>query len=56
MDSCIIDLSEASDISVGDDVIYFGEKRPIWDLARELNTIPYEIISTLSRRIKRVYN
>ena len=56
MDSCIIDLSEAGDISVGDDVIYFGEKRPIWDLAKELNTIPYEIISTLSRRIKRVYN
>ena len=56
MDSCIIDLSDLSDISVGDDVIYFGEKRPIWDLAKELNTIPYEITSALSRRIKRIYN
>ena len=55
MDSCIIDLSELDDVSVGDDVVYFGEKRPIWDLAKELNTIPYEITSTLSRRIKRIY-
>ena len=48
-------LSEIDNISVGDDVVYFGEKRPIWDLANELNTIPYEITSTLSRRIKRIY-
>ena len=55
MDSCIVDLSAIDNISVGDDVIYFGEKRPIWDLANELDTVPYEITSTLSRRIKRVY-
>ena len=55
MDSCAVDLSTANNISVGDDVLYFGEKRPIWELSQELNTIPYEIISTLSRRIKRIY-
>jgi alanine racemase len=55
MDSCVVDLSGIDNISVGDDVIYFGEKRPIWDLANELDTIPYEITSTLSRRIKRIY-
>ena len=55
MDSCMVDLSEIDNISVGDDVVYFGEKRPIWDLANELNTIPYEITSTLSSRIKRIY-
>lgn len=55
MDSCVVDISEIDNISVGDDVVYFGKKRPIWDLANELNTIPYEITSTLSRRIKRVY-
>ena len=55
MDSCMVDISEIDNISVGDDVVYFGEKRPIWQLANELNTIPYEITSTLSRRIKRVY-
>ena len=55
MDSCIIDLSKLEDVSIGDDVVYFGEKRSIWDLAKELNTIPYEITATLSRRIKRIY-
>lgn len=55
MDSCIIDLSELENVSIGDDVLYFGEKRSIWDLAKELNTIPYEITATLSRRIKRIY-
>ena len=55
MDSCAVDLSSVDQISVGDDVLYFGEKRPIWELSKELNTIPYEIISTLSRRIKRIY-
>ncbi len=55
MDSCVIDLSGVFDISVGDDVLYFGSARPIWNLANELNTIPYEIMATLSRRIKRVY-
>ena len=55
MDSCIVDISSIDDISIGDEIFYFGKERPIWDLAQELNTIPYEIMSTLSRRIKRIY-
>ncbi|MAQ31804.1 MAG: alanine racemase [Flavobacteriales bacterium] len=55
MDSCTVDLSAINDINEGDDIYYFGEKRPIWQLAKELNTIPYEIMATLSRRIKRIH-
>ena len=55
MDSCTVDLSGSNDVGEGDELVYFGKDRPIWDLARELNTIPYEIMSTLSRRIKRIY-
>ena len=55
MDSCTIDLSQAINICEGDELIYFGRERPIWKLAEELDTIPYEIIATLSRRIKRIY-
>tara|TARA_Y100001968_G_scaffold333346_1_gene395635 strand:- start:1393 stop:2511 length:1119 start_codon:yes stop_codon:yes gene_type:complete len=55
MDSCIVDLSEIKNISELDEVCYFGLERPIWELAKELNTIPYEIMATLSRRIKRIY-
>tara|TARA_B100001250_G_C19757538_1_gene770866 strand:- start:515 stop:1540 length:1026 start_codon:yes stop_codon:yes gene_type:complete len=64
MDSCSVDVTDVfsssavSDNSslVNEEIIYFGKDRPIWDLSKELNTIPYEIVSTLSRRIKRVYN
>ena len=56
MDSCIVDLSKTENISELDEVCYFGLERPIWQLAKELNTIPYEIMSTLSQRIKRVYH
>ena len=55
MDSCIVDLSNISGISELDEIFYFGIERPIWDLAKELNTIPYEIMATLSNRIKRIY-
>ncbi|MBJ04608.1 MAG: alanine racemase [Flavobacteriales bacterium] len=54
MDSCIVDVSCIENISIGDEIYFFCNKRPVWDLARELNTISYEILSTLSQRIKRI--
>ena len=39
----------------GDEVIVFGPERPLNELAAEINTIPYELLAGLSRRIKRVY-
>ncbi len=58
MDSCAIDITSLYNtnmINDGDEVIYFGKERSIWNLASELNTIPYEILATLSKRIKRIY-
>tara|TARA_B100001250_G_C19701478_1_gene744949 strand:+ start:54 stop:1166 length:1113 start_codon:yes stop_codon:yes gene_type:complete len=55
MDSCIVDLSDVENISESDEICYFGKDRPIWKLAKELRTIPYEIMATLSRRIRRIY-
>jgi alanine racemase len=37
-------------------VIIFGEKNTISSIANKLGTIPYEIFSSLNRRIKRVYS
>jgi len=54
MDSCLVDITN-SKIEEGESVIYFGEKRNICDLAKELETIPYEITACLSKRIKRTY-
>ena len=54
MDSFIIDTSKVS-CKEGDEVEIFGEGNSILKLSEDLGTIPYEIYSTLNRRIKRVY-
>ena len=54
MDMCMVDLT-GTDTKEGDEVVVFDEKHPITVLARKAGTIPYEIISRISRRVKRVY-
>ncbi len=54
MDSCIVDLSNTA-AKAGDEVIIFGKENTVLAIAKKLDTIPYEIFSTLNRRIKRVY-
>jgi alanine racemase len=54
MDMCMIDVT-GLDVKEGDEVIVFGKERSINDLAREMNTIPYEILTGISKRVKRVY-
>lgn len=54
MDMCMIDLT-GIDAKEGDDVIVFGKELPITKLATDLETIPYEILTCVSRRVKRVY-
>lgn len=39
----------------GDEVIVFGKEHPIEKLAAALGTIPYEILTDVSQRVKRVY-
>ncbi|HIK62787.1 MAG TPA: alanine racemase [Flavobacteriales bacterium] len=55
MDSCIVDLSNTA-AKAGDEVIIFGKENTVLAIAKKLDTIPYEIFSTLNRRIKRVYS
>ena len=54
MDMCLVDLT-GIDAKEGDDVIIFSAKYPIERLAEAAQTIPYEILSRISRRVKRVY-
>jgi len=54
MDSCMIDL-KGTTAKIGDEVVIFGEKNTISSIANKLSTIPYEIFSSLNRRIKRIY-
>lgn len=54
MDMCTLDVSNI-DVREGDDVIVFNEELKIEELAREIGTIPYEILTNVSQRVKRVY-
>ena len=54
MDMCMIDLT-GIDAEENDDVIIFNSKHSVSDLAVAAGTIPYEILSRISRRVKRIY-
>ncbi|MFH2141504.1 MAG: bifunctional UDP-N-acetylmuramoyl-tripeptide:D-alanyl-D-alanine ligase/alanine racemase [Bacteroidota bacterium] len=54
MDMCMIDVSNI-EAEEGDEVIIFGNDYPITEIAKLLETIPYEIMTGISRRVKRVY-
>ena len=56
MDTCMVDITNApSNINEGDLVEIFGLNTTANDLAKALNTIDYEILTSVSKRIKRVY-
>jgi alanine racemase len=55
MDLMMIDLSEIPDAREGDEVIIFGNGLSVSELARWAGTIPYDILSGISQRVKRVY-
>ncbi|MCZ4407859.1 bifunctional UDP-N-acetylmuramoyl-tripeptide:D-alanyl-D-alanine ligase/alanine racemase [Cryomorphaceae bacterium 1068] len=54
MDMAMIDLSEI-ECDEGDEVEIFGENNSIYTLAENLNTIPYEVLTNISTRVKRVF-
>jgi alanine racemase len=54
MDMCMVDITDCN-IHEGDEVIVFGKERSVLELAKLLNTIPYEIFTSISTRVKRVY-
>jgi len=55
MDMCMIDVTQIPQAKEGDSVEIFGEMLPVQALAKCLQTIPYEIFTNISGRVKRVY-
>jgi Alr-MurF fusion protein len=61
MDTCMVDITDIvrkeihNPVKEGDEVIVFGDLYPITQLAQDMETIPYEILTSISRRVKRVY-
>lgn len=54
MDMCMVDIS-GLDAKTGDEVIIFGPEHSVNLLARDAGTIPYEILTGISERVKRIY-
>jgi alanine racemase len=59
MDLTLIDIThlvqKGKEIREGDEVIVFGDVQPVTELARRAGTIPYEILTGISHRVKRIY-
>lgn len=54
MDMCMVDLTD-TDAVENDEVEIFGNNHPVSQLSDLLETIPYEILTSVSQRVKRVY-
>ena len=54
MDMCMVDVT-GLEVQCGDEVVIFGEKQTVSELAAAIGTIPYELLTGISSRVKRVY-
>ncbi|MDE5750073.1 MAG: alanine racemase, partial [Duncaniella sp.] len=55
MDACMVDVTDVPGVRVGDPIEIFGENVSVDTLADALGTIPYEVLTSISDRVKRVY-
>lgn len=59
MDQCFVDVTDIKGVSIGDEVVLYGnqgkETISIESIAKQLNTIPYEITCSVSKRVPRIY-
>lgn len=55
MDMCMVDLSDAPEVQVGSEVELFGISASLLRLSAAANTIPYELLCSVSKRVPRVY-
>ncbi len=55
MDMTMLDVTDFEHIKEGDDVVVFGPGLPLHYLAAWSHTIPYEIMTSISQRVKRIY-
>ncbi len=55
MDMTMIDVTAIKNVQEGDEVIVFGKELPLQKVAEWADTIPYEVMTSISQRVKRVY-
>lgn len=55
MDMVMVDVSAIPEAKAGDEAIVYGEQISLKELADRIGTIPYELLTNISGRVKRVY-
>ena len=55
MDMCMVDVTDIPDVKEGDTAILYGDGQPVEAGAGIMNTISYELLCVLTKRIRRVY-
>ncbi|MFZ9388270.1 MAG: alanine racemase, partial [Chitinophagaceae bacterium] len=55
MDMFMVDVTDVPSVTEGNEVIIFGRQLPVSELASWAGTIPYEIMTGISQRVRRVY-
>jgi alanine racemase len=55
MDMTMLDVTDIKGVAEGDEVIIFGLNLPVQEVARWIGTIPYEMMTSISQRVKRIY-
>lgn len=55
MDMTMLDVTDIENVKEGDDVMIFGKTLPVQEVAQWIHTIPYELMTSVSQRVKRVY-
>lgn len=55
MDMTMVDVTDISEVAEGDEVIIFGKDNSIHEVSTQAHTIPYEILTNTSERVKRIF-
>ncbi len=55
MDMCMVDITEIPGVKEGDEAIIFGEAPTVTEVARMAGTIPYDVLTGIPPRVKRIY-
>ena len=55
MDQFCVDVSDIENVKEGDTVTLFGEGLPVEEFAKHADTINYEVVCSLSKRVPRIY-
>lgn len=55
MDMCMVDVTHIAEAQAGDLATVFGAGLPLPELAARIGTIPYELLTNVSERVKRVF-